>query len=70
LGAAEAITATAHKLARLIYRLVKHGEAYVLEGIDKYEKKNQERKLKAVRKMAESLGLKILEQQDVALSVS
>jgi transposase len=70
LGAAEAITATAHKLARLIYRLVKHGEAYVQEGIDKYEKKNQERKLKAVRKMAESLGLKILEPQDVALSVS
>lgn len=70
LGAAEAITATAHKLARLIYRLIKHGEAYVREGIEKYEKKNQERKLKAVRKMAESLGLKILEPEAVALSVS
>ena len=29
LGAPAAITATAHKLARLIYRLVKYGEAYV-----------------------------------------
>ena len=70
IGAAEAITATAHKLARLIYRLIKHGQTYVQEGLEKYEKKNQERKLKAVRKMAESLGLKILEPQAVALSVS
>jgi transposase len=70
LGAAEAVTATAHKLARLIYRLIKHGEAYVREGMEKYEKKNQERKLNAVRKMAESLGLKILEPQQVMPSVS
>lgn len=70
LGAAEAITATAHKLARLIYRMIKHGEAYVRQGIEQYEKKNQERKLRAVRKMAESLGLKILEPQQIATSVS
>ena len=66
----EAVTATAHKLARLIYRLIKHGEAYVQEGLEKYEMKNQQRKLRAVRKMAESLGLKILEPQEVTLSVS
>jgi hypothetical protein len=70
LGAAEAVTATAHKLARLIYRLIKHGEAYVREGMDNYEKKNQQRKLQAVRKMAESLGLTILEPQEVMPSVS
>ena len=29
LGSASAITATAHKLARVIYRLLKHGELYV-----------------------------------------
>ena len=45
LGAAEAITATAHKLARLIYRLLKHGEAYVRQGMEDYEKRFQERKL-------------------------
>jgi transposase len=70
LGAAEAITATAHKLARLLYRIIKHGEAYVRVGLEQYEKKNQQRKLKAVRKMAESLGLKILEPEEVASSVS
>jgi hypothetical protein len=33
LGAAEGITATAHKLARIIYRLLKHGEAYLRQGL-------------------------------------
>jgi predicted transcriptional regulator len=61
LGAAEATTATAHKLARLIYRMIKHGEAYVREGIEQYELRNKKYKLKAVRKMAESLGLKLAE---------
>jgi transposase len=70
LGAAEAITATAHKLARLIYRLIKHGESYVREGLEEYEKKNHQRKLNAVKKMAESLGLKILEPQQLPVSVS
>jgi len=36
LGAAEVITATAHKLARIIYRLIKHGEAYVRQGMEAY----------------------------------
>jgi len=70
LGAAEAITAAAHKLARLVYRLIKHGEAYVREGLEQYEKKNHQRKLKAVLKMAENLGLKVLEPQPLACSVS
>ena len=70
LGAAEAITAVAHKLARLIYSLIKHGEAYVREGLEQYERKNQQRKLRAVRKMAESLGLKLLEPEHLSHSVS
>ena len=70
LGVAEAITATAHKLARLLYRLVKHGEAYVREGLEQYEKKNQQRKLNALRKMAESLGLKVSEPEALVQSVS
>jgi transposase len=70
LGAAQAITATAHKLARLIYRLIQHGETYVREGLEHYENKNRQRKLKALKKMAESLGLKISESQELTTSVS
>jgi transposase len=37
LGAPKAITATAHKLARLVYRLLKYGEDYVAQGMAEYE---------------------------------
>ena len=33
----KAITATIHKLARPIYRLLKYGEAYVAQGMADYE---------------------------------
>jgi transposase len=59
-GAAEAITATAHKLARIIYRLIKYGEAYVRQGLEVAEKKFQERKLYAFRKTAQSLGFDLM----------
>ncbi|MGH9637985.1 MAG: IS110 family transposase, partial [Candidatus Angelobacter sp.] len=70
LGAAEAVTATAHKLARLIYRLLKHGEAYVRKGMADYEKKFQERKLFALRKTASAMGFQLIAKQPTPESVS
>ena len=70
LGAAEAVTATAHKLARLVYRLLKHGEAYVQQGIEDYEKKFKERKLYGLKKAAAAMGFQLLELQPVAAPVS
>ena len=61
LGAPAAITATAHKLARLIYRLVKYGEAYVREGLDAYEKKFQEQRVKRLTKQAKALGFQLVQ---------
>lgn len=56
LGAPKAITAMAHKLARLIYRLLKHGEAYVSEGLEQYETRHRERALRSLRHHAQDLG--------------
>jgi transposase len=70
LGAAEAVTATAHKLARIIYRLIKHGEAYVRQGLEDYEKNFRERKLHGLRKAAVSMGFELVENQQAAPSVS
>lgn len=70
LGAAEGITATAHKLARILYRLVKHGEAYVREGLEAYEKKHRERKLKSLQKAAESCGFDLVQKQPLTGGVS
>lgn len=70
LGAAEAITATAHKLARIIYRLIKHGEAYVRQGMEDYEKKFQERKLYALKKTAKLMGFDLVAKEQAASPVS
>jgi transposase len=70
LGAAEAVTATAHKLARIVYRLLKHGEAYVRQGIEDYEKKFRERKLMGLRRAAKIMGFELVEAQTVPPGVS
>jgi transposase len=70
LGAAEGITATAHKLARIIYRLIKHGEAYVRHGLEDYEKKFAERKLHALQKTAKAMGFDLVQKQTLTQSVS
>ena len=45
LGAPKAITATAHKLARLIYSMLRYGQEYVDAGADYYESQYQRRAL-------------------------
>src|SRR5712691_3496593 len=56
LGTPKAITATAHKLARLVYHLLKHGSAYVQQGLENYEAQYHERKVKTMAKQAKALG--------------
>jgi transposase len=70
LGAAEAVTATAHKLARLIYRMLKHGEEYVQQGLEAYEKKYHERRLAGLKKSAASLGFKLIPTEVLTPAVS
>jgi transposase len=70
LGAAEAVTATAHKLARLIYRLLKHGEAYLRKGMADYEKKFQEQKLNTLQKIAHTMGFELIAKQPATQGVS
>jgi len=70
LGNAEAVTATAHKLARLIYRLIKHGEHYVRQGMEQYEQKFRERKLASLKKSAQAMGFQLTQLEVVAPGVS
>ena len=56
LGTPKAITATAHKLARLVYSLLQHGSAYVQQGLDAYEAQYRERKVTTMAKQAKALG--------------
>lgn len=70
LGAPKAITAAAHKLARIFYHLWVHDEQYVEPGIDAYEQQYRERTLKNLQRKAEALGCKIVPQAEVTESVS
>lgn len=56
LGPKGAITATAHKLARYVYALLKHGQAYVSQSLEQYEAAMHERLERALRKKARALG--------------
>ena len=56
LGAPKAITATAHKLARLVYSLLKNGTAYVQQGMEEYEAQYRDRKVKGMARQAKALG--------------
>jgi len=50
-------------LARIVYGLIKHGENYLRQGIDDYEKKFQERKLYALQKRAKTMGFELVLKQ-------
>lgn len=56
LGPAKAITATAHKLAVLIYRMLKYGMTYVDQGQQAYEKQYRERTLQMLKKRVKQMG--------------
>jgi transposase len=61
LGPAKALTATAHKLAVLVYRLLKYGRAYVEQGQQAYEKQYRERTLQQLKKRVHALGYALVE---------
>ncbi len=55
-GPEQATVATAHKIARIVYHLLKYGEAYEEESADAYEQKRQERELRQLTRRANKLG--------------
>jgi len=66
LGAPKAITATAHKLARLVYRLLKYGADYVAQGMEEYEQAYRQRTVQHLVRKAKALGYKLLPLADAA----
>jgi transposase len=60
LGPAQAVTATAHKIARIYYHLMKTGEEYVDGGAQASDKKYQERVLSNLKKRARGLGFELV----------
>jgi len=60
LGAPQAVTATAHKLARIIYHLLTTGQAYDETVFIREDQKQAQRHEKRLRKQAKSLGYNLV----------
>ena len=67
LGAQAAVTATAHKLARIAYLALKHGLTYVRQSQEEYEAQMKEKQIKALRRKARQLGLEVVEQTSASV---
>lgn len=65
LGPQQAVVATAHKIARIVYHLLTTKEAYQEECVEEAEQKRQERELKQLTRRAAKLGftLRAVEEQ-------
>ena len=62
LGAPKAITATAHKLARLVYAMLKNGSQYVETGEAEYERRYRERVIHNLKRKARALGYDLFQR--------
>jgi transposase len=62
LGTPAALTATAHKLARIVYLALKHGMTYVRQNQEEYEAQMKEKQIKALKRRARQLGLELIEK--------
>ena len=64
LGAPKAITATAHKIAKIVYHMLKDHKKFKDVGQEAYENKFRLRKVASLKRMAADLGFCLLEKQD------
>ncbi len=62
LGNQAAVTATAHKVARIVYLALKHGMTYVRQNQEEYEAQMKQKQIKALKRKARQLGLEVIEK--------
>jgi len=60
LGTPKARKAMANRLARIVYRMLKYGEAYVDKGMQFYEDKYHSQQIRFLSKKASELGMQLI----------
>jgi transposase len=65
LGAPTAMTATAQKLARLVYSMLRYGTASVDAGQQAYEPKDRDRVLTNLQRKAKACGYKLVHVEGI-----
>jgi transposase len=64
IGGKGAITATAHKLACLVYRMLKYGKEYVKQSMEEYERKIKQQMERSLRRKAAALGYELVAKSE------
>ena len=60
IGGKGAVTATAHKLACLVYRMLKYGKEYVQQSVQEYEQKIRNQTERTLKRKAAALGYQLI----------
>ena len=60
IGGKGAVTATAHKLACLVYRMLKFGREYVKQSLAEYEAKIRKQAERSLQRKAAALGFELV----------
>lgn len=66
LGAPKALTATAHKLARVVYALMRHGVGYVKQSEAVYAEQTRAKVEKPFHRRAKELGYEVRKVEPAA----
>lgn len=64
-GALKAVTATAHKLARLVHRMLKFGTEHADRGPDYYERRYQRRVLSSLTRRPREFAYMLVKNEDL-----
>lgn len=67
-GAPVAITATAHKIARTVYHMLKHRTPYIDLGAEAYNEQQKQRSLRHLQRQAKRLGMVLVPQNQPLVS--
>jgi hypothetical protein len=67
-GAPVAITATAHKIARIVYHMLKDRIPYLDSGLDAYLDQQRQRALRSLHRLAHKLGFQLIPDSLPAVS--
>jgi transposase len=59
IGGLGAVKATAHKLACLVYRMLKYGQEYVTQSMEEYEARVKANMLKTLKRKAAAMGFQL-----------
>lgn len=59
-GGQQAVTATAHKIARIFYAMLSKGASYIELGQQAYEQRYKQRRLNHLLEQAKSLGFQLV----------